>query len=229
VAAFPPIARRRDAGYDVWAVTVAGEGHVSSSSRRIFGVGVHRTGTSSVARALSILGFRTSHWSRHEQIMADVQAGNYRLRVMESLDAVLDFPIPVLYRELDAAFPGSRFILTVRDQREWLASAEEHTRSRSLLPEEVMFYGADTFNGDEALNRYREHNQRVIDHFSGRPNLLVLDVSAGEGWERLAPFCDRPVPALPFPWVRPVFEPPGPAANTNRSPSSSGLSGPTSA
>jgi len=180
---------------------------MASSSRKIFGVGVHRTGTSSVARALSILGFRTSHWSRHDQIMADVRTGSYRLRAMECLDAVLDFPIPVLYRELDAAFPGSRFILTVRDQRGWLASAEEHTRGRSLLPEEVMFYGRDTFNGDEALERYRALNQRVIDHFSGRPNLLVLAVSAGEGWDKLAPFCERPVPAVPFPWVRPVFEP----------------------
>ena len=181
---------------------------MSSSPRKIFGVGVHRTGTSSVARALSILGFRTSHWSRHGQIMADVRAGNYRLRVMEDLDAVLDFPIPVLYRELDAAFPGSRFILTVRDQREWLASVEEHTRCRSLLEEEAMFYGADIFDAGDALERYREHNRRVIDHFSCGSNLLVLDVCAGEGWEVLAPFCGRPVPAVPFPWVRPVFEPP---------------------
>jgi Sulfotransferase domain len=176
---------------------------------KLFGVGAHRTGTTSLAEALTILGIPTSQWAHHEQIMADVRAGNHRLRLMETYDAVLDFPIPVLYRELDEAFPGSRFILTVRDEREWLASAEQHTRGRSLLPEEVMFYGTDTFNRDDALERYREHNRRVIEYFAGRPDLLVLDVCAGEGWDRLAPFCERPVPAVPFPWTRVVIDPPG--------------------
>lgn len=183
---------------------------MSSSSLKIFGVGAHRTGTTSLAEALTILGLPASQWAHHREIMADVRAGNYRLRVMEDYDAVLDLPIPVLYRELDAAFPGSRFILTVRDERDWLASVEEHTRGRSLLPEEAMFYGADTFDADDALVRYRDHNRRVIEHFSGRPDLLVLDVCAGEGWERLAPFCERPVPEVPFPRVRVAIEPPRP-------------------
>lgn len=181
---------------------------MSSTSRKYFGIGIHRTGSVSVAEALTILGIPASQWSHHRMIMADVRAGNYRLRVMESYDAVLDFPIPMLYRELDAAFPGSRFILTVRDERDWLASAEAHTRDRLLSPEEAMFYGADTFDRDDALARYRAHNQQVIDHFSGRPDLLVLDVCAGEGWDRLAPFCERPVPAVPFPRVRVAIESP---------------------
>jgi hypothetical protein len=42
----------------------------------------------------------------------------------------------------------------------------------------------------------------VAAHFAGRPeDLLTLDLCAGEGWERLAPFLGwERVPERPFPW-----------------------------
>ena len=38
-------------------------------------------------------------------------------------------------------------------------------------------------------------------YFANRPeDLLVLDVTAGDGWEPLCQFLGMPVPERPFPW-----------------------------
>jgi hypothetical protein len=40
----------------------------------------------------------------------------------------------------------------------------------------------------------------VREHFADRPgDLLVLDITAGEGWDRLCPFLGLPEPGVPFP------------------------------
>ena len=45
-----------------------------------------------------------------------------------------------------------------------------------------------------------EHERRVRAYFADRPDdLLVIDISAGEGWEALCPFLGVPVPDKPFP------------------------------
>jgi 3'(2'), 5'-bisphosphate nucleotidase len=39
-----------------------------------------------------------------------------------------------------------------------------------------------------------------MDYFKDRPqDLLVIDVTAGEGWEKLCPFLGKPTPDIPFP------------------------------
>jgi hypothetical protein len=48
---------------------------------------------------------------------------------------------------------------------------------------------------------YDRHHQDVLGYFRGREgDLLVLNICAGEGWERLSPFLGREVPQDPFPW-----------------------------
>jgi len=40
----------------------------------------------------------------------------------------------------------------------------------------------------------------VMDYFKDRPDdLLIIDICSGEGFEKLAPFLGRPLPAQPFP------------------------------
>ena len=83
---------------------------------RIFGVGMHKTGTTSLYKALEILGFDTAHWSGPQwakNIWLEMREG--RSLTIEKHYAITDLPITLLYRELDKAYPGSKFILTVRD------------------------------------------------------------------------------------------------------------------
>ncbi|MEJ7753802.1 MAG: sulfotransferase, partial [Candidatus Limnocylindrales bacterium] len=58
--------------------------------------------------------------------------------------------------------------------------------------------------GNEAtyLARYEGHNRAVAQHFRDRPEaLLVMRITAGDGWERLCPFLGQAVPDMPFPHV----------------------------
>ena len=62
--------------------------------------------------------------------------------------------------------------------------------------------GAPVGNESAYLARYRRHNAEVVAHFAGREErLLVLDVTAGDGWEALCGFLSLPVPVPPFPHV----------------------------
>lgn len=179
---------------------------------KIFGIGFQKTGTTSLAEALRILGYRTRHgvlinnpvklksiWIAppltREKIAARV------LPMAEGADMFCDNPWPILFRELDAAYPGSKFILTTRASESWIASM---VRYFGDAPRDMMrfLYGVPHPAGHEGrcIETYRAHNEAVRRHFADRPDdLLEIDLSKGDGWSQLCTFLDHPVPATPFP------------------------------
>jgi hypothetical protein len=181
---------------------------------RIFGVGFQRTGTSSLHEALTLLGYDAAHWLSGpwaSDIWHEMHKwGNSR--TLERHYALSDNPIPLLFRELDRAYPGSKFILTMRDEAKWLRSMEkffsyernplrktwEHDRgSYRMLG---ITYGRIDFDAETMLARYQRHNWEVREYFASRPDdLLVMDMDAGAGWPELCGFLGRPVPDALYP------------------------------
>ncbi len=179
---------------------------------KIFGIGAHKTGTTSLCVALNMLGFKCSHWDEHLLIREDIENSNYRLRVLEEFDAITDFPMPSIYQRLDEEFPGSKFILTIRDSEAWVTSVEAHLikssnvlnrNGLSFIFEEELFYGTKIFDRKKALEKLTEHHEAVISYFAGRQNdLLKMDITRGDGWGVLCEFLDVPEPADSFPHKR---------------------------
>ncbi len=170
--------------------------------KKVFGVGNHKTATSSLDQALRILGYRTTHWDRHQLFAQALLSGKVTdlELAMRDIDAASDLPIPLMIPELDQHYPGSKFILTVRDPEHFAASAENHIGTRRLALEEYLFYGVWKFERKRFLERYRQHNQSVQEYFASRPaDLLVLDITTGEGWPKLCGFLGLDVPAVVFP------------------------------
>jgi hypothetical protein len=65
-------------------------------------------------------------------------------------------------------------------------------------------YGADAGcpEGNEStyIERYERHNREVLEYFRDRPDdLLVMDIPADAGWDKLCVFLGRDVPDEPFP------------------------------
>lgn len=60
-------------------------------------------------------------------------------------------------------------------------------------------YGCYAFHPERFRRIARQHAAEVARHFAGRDDLLVLDIAAGQGYERLAPFLGLPVPGELFP------------------------------
>lgn len=176
------------------------------TSGKIFGIGLSKTGTSSLAQALQMLGYKTLDnmgASRYEAW----DLSSIDMERVEAHDALTDTPIPSFYRELDARFPGSKFILTVRDRQGWLKSCMKQFSPRFAAaqsePNRRLFedlYGTNVFDEARFSAGYDRFVADVRDYFKDRPDdLLILNVTAGEGWEKLCPFLGQAVPDMPFP------------------------------
>ncbi len=173
---------------------------------KIFGIGLSKTGTTSLAAALEILGYRTRDYPGLNSYRPG-DLSSIDPQVLEEHEALTDTPIPSFYRELDARFPGARFILTVRSMDGWLLSCKKQFNAKLAERQNeahnrlfMDLYGTTVY--DEALFRggYQRFVDGVLAHFKDRPqDLLVLDVAGGDGWEKLCAFLDKPVPEMPFP------------------------------
>ena len=172
---------------------------------KVFCVGFQKTGTTSLYAALTTLGLRTAvvvgrDWNA-ERLAAEGAA--LCIEAMRDYDAAQDMPWPIFFRELDEAFPGSKFILTVRDPERWFASIEGHFGANPDAMQ-AFVYGAGAAspagNKERYLEVYERHERDVRAHFADRPgDLLVMDLERGDGWRELCAFLGRPVRADDFP------------------------------
>jgi len=172
---------------------------------KIFCIGFHRTGTSSLSKALRLLGYRVNKVDlgvfNNPNIAQEARSIAWAL--VERYDAFSDNPWPILYQELEAKYPGSKFILTVRPTESWVRSVIKYFGA-ATTPMREWIYGAGSPVGNEAIYaaRYERHNREVLEFFRRRPEaLLVMNFADGDGWEKLCPFLGKEIPAAPFPHV----------------------------
>lgn len=180
---------------------------------RVFGVGLQKAATTSLHKAFQLLGFDSLHWGTGEAplIWYEMNALG-RSPTLEQWYALSDLPIPLLYRQLDKAYPGSKFVLTIRDEIDWLVSVRKlwdykHNPTRRLWDIypisntlHTALYGRPDFDALTFLERYRRHNAEVLEYFKNRPNdLLVLDMEGNDMWAKLCGFLGRPIPDVPYP------------------------------
>lgn len=179
------------------------------SASKVFGIGLSRTGTASLTEALRVLGYHSVHFP-----LAILKRGRGGLeldaRAAARFDALTDTPVARMYRELDAAFPGSKFILTTRDADEWARSMRRLRASyffMRLSPKIARLtedlYGPKAYADESALQeRCARHQEAVLAYFGNRvgTDLLLYDVR--DGWEPLAAFLGRqPAADTPFPHI----------------------------
>ena len=96
------------------------------------GVGLGRTGTLSLKVALEILGFKPCYhmvevWASPPAIDDWLQAANGRpnwQNIFDGFRATVDYPGCHFWRELTAAYPNAKVVLTVRDPASWFESSE---------------------------------------------------------------------------------------------------------
>lgn len=191
---------------------------MTRSFNKVFGIGLSRTGTTSLDAALWHLGLE----SAHNPSPAAMIHGDFR--ALEALDAGTDISVASVFKALDKSFPNSKFVLTVRDPMQWLQSAINHI---SNIPTQLdagesgalrlHTYGAVRPTPDQLLAAYRAHISAVSEYFADRPkDWIVMDVTNGDGWERLCPFLKLEQPKIDFP-------------NTNSSSGTQGVGYPESA
>ena len=135
-----------------------------------------------------------------------------RYPTVETHNDVSALRLRLLYWKIDVAYPGSKFILTVRDEVSWLASVRKHFSDANRFRSQwdcdpfshqihKILYGRTDFEPTVFLERYRRHNSEVLEYFEDRKDLLVLNMDKRDGWKELCTFLNVPVPQEPYPVV----------------------------
>jgi hypothetical protein len=192
---------------------------------KVFCIGRNKTGTTSLQHALIGLGYRLGDQPTAELLIEDWGRRDFRrlIRYCHSADAFQDVPFSYHYtfQALDAAFPGSKFILTVRNSDdEWYQSVVRfHTlrlkkrmgvdRIPTLediksdpyrapgwiwrVREIVGIEGEESYPEDQLKAYYNRHNEIIQDYFRHRANdFLVLNLSEADSMRRLCGFLGKP-------------------------------------
>jgi hypothetical protein len=181
------------------------------NDRKIFCIGLNKTGTSSLHRAFEILGFSSVHHVSKEGylqvIMHENKLNNKKLLTgIDHYDAYSDWAMTNtkhFFKTLDKEYPGSKFIYNTRPVDDWIKSRTAHVKSFDNLeklqkeqPENNWF----NLRTDIWKQEFKEHEEDVTSYFKERKaDYLHFDVTNGSGWEELCNFIQVPIPNTPFP------------------------------
>lgn len=179
----------------VASATAKGEGAL-----KIFGIGLNKTGTSTLGAAGAAMGLSAKSWDAALFRETIVEGRRDMLwKTIDAYDLFNDFPYPLLYEEIDARYPGSKFVLTLRKSPEaWLASIKAHAmRASPATRTHRIVYGFQYPHGREAafLSFYERHNEAARRYFAGRTaDFLEICWEEEENLARLAAFVGRQAP-----------------------------------
>ena len=190
---------------------------------KVICAGLAKTGTTSLAKALRILGYNVydfkEHVTFHRQQWLDSfetdRLPNFK-EMYQGVDAITDTPPVFWFEEIAAIFPEAKVILTVRDsEEEWLDSWTRQCRFIQDFPffvkialwwnndehflhiSRVAIFGSSTPEATALFRKkYRQHNERVQNVIPAE-RLLVFNVK--QGWEPLCEFLGFDILSTQFP------------------------------
>lgn len=198
---------------------------------KIFGVGNNKTGTTSLKVAMKNLGFKVGEQRPAERMLHYWAKRDFKpiVEYCKTAEFFQDVPFskPFTFIALDQAFPGSKFILTVRDSPEqWYNSVTKFQTKlwgkngkiptkEDLMAASYVYKGwawdmklyanitpdEDIYQKDLLIKSYLEYNQNVIKYFEHRPDdLLVINVSDKGAYKTLCSFLGVKPDREDFPW-----------------------------
>lgn len=161
--------------------------HRDTRNPRVLCVGYRKTGTTSFGKAMRQLGY--SHYGYDQDLHQALMRGDLRrcLDLAEHFDSLDDLPWsePLFIDGFRKRFPGSYYVLLEREEAAWVSSHQQ-------------YFGEKT-SAEEALRAFRTHNATILNLLCDEPNLLRMNICAGEGYEKLCQFLMISDPGLPFP------------------------------
>jgi hypothetical protein len=177
--------------------------------RKVFIIGFHKTGTSSMGKAFQILGYRVCGSIKEAMDFGEIDQDpreyilNKALKLTSKYDCFQDTPWFMFYRELYELFPEAHFILTKRPDEDWIRSVRDHFGNRNNSNYHSWIYGyQDPISHEDIyLSKFREHNKAVEDFFKNKNNFLTIDLSEKDKWKKICSFLQVSEPMYNFPYV----------------------------
>jgi len=170
---------------------------------KIFGLGFHKTGSTTLETALIELGYDAV--GKKDHLFDAISKDDWETidKEVAKHDAFRDMPWPLFYKELYEKYPNSKFILTVRDSRKWIESCKNHYKEKGEILFENIYGKGNHFpigNEDKWLQTYLNHNEAIRNFFSDKKGqFLEVNWEKGDDWKKLCSFLDKPIPTRDFP------------------------------
>lgn len=167
---------------------------------RVFVIGFNKCGTTSLHTLFRRAGHRCLHYKLKtpagplnlaEMIFANREAGRPLLTGLEEAQVLSDMEMNgrtrrleafTLFREFDSQYPGSRFILNLRDKDRWLRS-RLHQGDGRYASKQLATRGLSSPDDLVAAwsREWDEHLAAVRDYFADKPDQLVeFDIEADD-------------------------------------------------
>lgn len=179
----------------------------NTGAGKVIGIGLNKTGTKSLGMALEILGY-TEHQSWSDELIFKYRDRDisYLIDVARSYNNLEDSPWPLLYKELYAAFPDAKYVLTTRESSEvWFESQCKHfdrDTDKVCYTNEIIYgYENPLHHKEEHIGFYTSHNAQVRKFFEGKNNFIEVCFENGDGWNTLCPFLGKDIPSEKFPFL----------------------------
>lgn len=165
---------------------------------KVFGIGLNKTGTTSLGMYFKSLGYRLYQRPTYQNVILAKNNINQLIPVINEYDVFEDWPWPLIYKKLYDLYPNAKFILTIReDPDKWFDSLQRHCLKRPNTKQRKIIYGYYNANNDNKvhhINYYKKHVKDVIDFFEKKDNsrLLILNTDKDRKEEKINAFLGIP-------------------------------------
>ena len=170
---------------------------MNTTSQKIFNIGFHKTGTTSLTQFMHDLGYKSLHSvamsMQYLQLGTQHNCGedtgkpsdfeklidnNLLKHTVQQYDFFSDNPWPLLYKHLDKTYPDSKFILTLRNNEKWINSLNKYSGTGNTRMRQLVYgYGNPSNHITQYRKIYIRHNKNVKEYFKDKNNLLIIDIA----------------------------------------------------
>lgn len=178
------------------------------SRKKVFIIGFHKTGTTSLTRAMVRLGYRVCGGMNQIKGFDQTRHSTGDLfemaqPLLDQYDVFEDTPWFMLYKELLDKYPESKFILTLRPAEQWYKSVLTHFAGYDQWNYHSWIYqghGDPAGNKKLYINTYKKHNEAVQKYFrENNKELLIMHLPEDFNWEILCGYLECKIPWGKFP------------------------------
>jgi hypothetical protein len=177
----------------------------------IFIIGFNKTGTTSLHELFCKNGFASLHWDSGRaalRMKRNINRGRPPLRGYDSKFRVFSdlnyfHPSKIIeggsfFKELDASYPDSYFILNTRPVDGWIKSRQQKRFQRFNMTFVQLAMEAYSLDSESQVlevwsNQLETHLKSVRGHFKDRKNFLELDITQDLVEEQLASFLGQKI------------------------------------
>lgn len=182
--------------------------HAASGDKsyKIFGIGLPRTGTTSLSTALNEAGIPTLHGA-YGMFPGPVDMSH---PIYQKFSGFVDTPFYLLFEKANLRFPDCKFIFTTRRLDRWLESCANLWKvMNAIFPPDhaawiyiAITFGSHSFNANRLTTVFHRHHDAVERFFASLDTARYLTIDLDETerpWSPLAKFLGITEPNSPYP------------------------------